>query len=132
MFCRSSAAGTVQRMRIRPCRRGKRNSGSRARRVYRRRRNGRPPRSHQGKTVRLGLADVGEFSINGVTFSSAHLGNRFHRCMLENLLLSLEQATPHGELLNKFVDPMQKIERKIDKLPPKTRRRVIRNLMESL
>lgn len=52
--------------------------------------------------------------------------------MLENLLLSLEQATPHGELLNKFVDPMQKIERKIDKLPPKTRRRVIRNLMESL
>lgn len=52
-----------------------------------------------------------------VAHHSGMMHNRFHRCMFENLLLSIEQQSkPDHQLLNKFVDPATKLMRRADQL----------------
>jgi hypothetical protein len=88
-------------------------------------------RINQGKIVSLEFAEVEDFSINGVTFTNRSMHNPFHRRMLENLLLAVEQRSK-DELLNKYEDWATKSASRLDellkKLPPGHRAAILNNI----
>ncbi len=85
-----------------------------------------------GRTITLELADVEPFEIAApdpgrtyeVRLGRDTMGDRFKRRAVENLLLAIAQKAEHVELLNIFIDPVEKAREALAKLPP----RVVREL----
>jgi len=82
-----------------------------------------------GKSIFLDVADFEPFEINAVLFSREELGDRFKRRLLEDLSLCFAQALGHP-LLNKVVDPVDKVVAKLKKLPPHLLRQVLQEAEE--
>jgi hypothetical protein len=86
----------------------------------------------EGRTVALEVADVDPFEVTApdpgrtyeVRLGRETMGDRFKRRAIENLLLALAQKAEHVELLNIFIDPVEKAREALSKLPP----RVIREM----
>lgn len=62
----------------------------------------------EGQKIVLDVADIEPFEINGVRFDQQSIGDRFKRRTLENLILVFTQASNEFELLNVFIDPLDK------------------------
>jgi len=62
----------------------------------------------EGQKIVLDVADFEPFEINGVRFDQQSMGDRFKRRTLENLILVVTQASNQFELLNVFIDPLDK------------------------
>jgi len=85
-----------------------------------------------GRTITLEVADVDPFEIAApdpgrsyeVRLGRDTMGDRFKRRAIENLLIALTQKAEHVELLNIFIDPVEKAREALSRLPP----RVIREL----
>ncbi len=78
------------------------------------------------RTIVLDIADFEPFEINGIRFGSDTIGDRFKRRALENILLGDAQASDKYELVNIFVDPVEKARQAVAKLPPSAVREVIK------
>ena len=79
----------------------------------------------------LEIADFEDFEFNSVPFSKHRLHNRFHRCALENLLVSIELAAGR-EVLNRFATIEDKATRKLSKIFPDAPREKIHQAMQEL
>jgi len=84
-----------------------------------------------GRTVVLDVADFEPFEINGVSFSSNELEDRFKRRALENLVLCFAQAEKQ-EILNKVVDPVRKAVKALQRLPRSQLREVVAALQQKV
>lgn len=79
-----------------------------------------------GRKIVLDVADIQEFTLNGIRFDSSSISDRFKRRALENLLLVLAQHAGQFELLNMVVEPTSKAERLLKRLKPHQLREILR------
>lgn len=70
-----------------------------------------------GKHVFLDCLDFAPFELNGILFERENMRDVFCRKAVENLCLYLAQSQRHP-LLNRCVDPVEKVARELAKLPP--------------
>jgi hypothetical protein len=76
----------------------------------------------------IDIARIEPFEINGVRFDQQSLGDRFKRRALENLALAFAQASGEFELLNVYIDPLDKARDMLSKLlKPHQVREVLRH-----
>ncbi len=62
----------------------------------------------EGSRVFLDVIDFDPFELNGLIIQQADLGDGFIRRAIENLVLCIERNEKHP-ILNKFVDPVEKV-----------------------
>ena len=79
-----------------------------------------------GRKIVLDVADIQEFTVNGIRFDTSSMRDRFKRRTLENLLLVLAQHSEQFELLNIVVEPLAKAERLLKRLKPHQLREILR------
>lgn len=77
------------------------------------------------KRVFLDFADFDRFEINGVLLSPAELDDKFKRCLMENLSLCTAERE-RFEILNKRLDPINKVLSRFKLLSPHAQRELLR------
>jgi hypothetical protein len=80
-----------------------------------------------GRTIVLDVADCEPFEINGIRFGGDTMGDRFKRRAIENILLAGAQESPQFELLNVFVDPVEKARAMLSRIAPHQVREVLKH-----
>ena len=89
-----------------------------------------------GRNIVLEIADVEPFELKvieagherAIRFDQDESHDRFKRRALENLLLIDAQTSDQYELLNIFIDPVEKLRRSVMKLPPRQLREFMKIL----
>jgi hypothetical protein len=71
----------------------------------------------EGRTIVIEVADVEPFEVNGIPFGRETIADKFKRRALENMLLVIAQKTQkEWDLLNVFIDPVEKVTQELSKL----------------
>jgi hypothetical protein len=83
-----------------------------------------------GRKIVIEAADVEPFEVNGITFGRGTTGDTFKRRALENVLLVIAQKD--CELLNVFIDPVEKATKELTRIlkaSPDVVREVVKKYM---
>jgi len=78
-----------------------------------------------GRHVSLAVLNVQSFEIDGALFSADRLGHQYVRRALENICLCVAEAGGQ-DLLNRKIEPVDRVIKEIQKLTPKQRTEILR------